>query len=246
MKIIRRLLCILLSIGTLLCCCVSVSAAEPNITFVGALTIFASSDGAGSSLGSSDHAFISFRNTSSQQIKIGGLTVDPGCEITIGAWCNKPASHTIGSDETWNAGIFYNVEPHLVNNDDELSNRVSLTKCVTMDDVVTIRNAISNAGSYNLATNNCATFAVKVWNSVVESKWQLSAGTPNQPVTLYKNIKNKSGYRLNRPIMNATPVGYVNSNGNFVSITLSCDGGGGGGKHHSIEYIYTPDTLEVT
>lgn len=104
MKNIRRLLCVLLSIGTLLCCCAVASAAEPRISFVGTLTIFASSDGAGSSAFTEDHAFISFKNTSSQPIKLGGLNVNPGHEITIGNWGTKPAGHTIGSNDKWYAG----------------------------------------------------------------------------------------------------------------------------------------------
>ncbi len=241
MKIIRNLLSLLLSAGALLYCCAGASAAEPRITFVGTLTIFSCSDGTGSSALTEDHAFISFKNTSSQQIKIGGLYVNPGHEITVGAWGTMPAGHTIGSNETWKNGIVYNVESRLVNYDNDFSNRVSLSTGVTIYDVNNIRNVISNWGSYNYLNNNCATFAVKVWNSVATSSLQLSAGSPNQPVTLYNNIKNKSGYQTNRSIMNMTPVGYVNSAGNFVSITLSCHGGGGG-EHHSIEYVYTPDT----
>lgn len=245
MKIIKKLLCVLLSIAALLCCCVSASAAEPRITFVGTLSIFACSDGTGSSLGTTDHAFISFKNTSSQQIRVGGLNVNPGHEITVGAWGTKPASHELGNNETWQNGICYNIESHLVNYDNGFSNRVSLTMSVTMSDVETIRKAISTAGSYNPASNNCATFAVKVWNSVAASGWRLSSGFPNQPVTLYNNIKNKSGYQSNRSIMNITPVGYVNGSGNFVALTLIC-AHGGGGQHRSAENICAPDTMEVS
>lgn len=240
MKILKKLLCVILSIATLLCCCVSASAVEPRITIVGTFTIFASSDGKGTSAFTTDHAFISFKNTYTQQIKIGNLNVNPGHEITIGAWGTPPANHSLGNKETWQNGVCYNVESHLVNYDNELSNRVSLTMGVTMNDVETIKNKISNAGSYNYISNNCATFAVKVWNSVASSSRKLSAGTPNQPVTLYNNIKTKSGYQSNRSIMNITPVGYVDSKGNFVSITLRCPGQG---IHRSRIYNYTPNTL---
>lgn len=233
MKIIRNLLCALLSVGVLLCCYVSAAAAEPRITFVGMLTVFSSGDGTGSSALTEDHAFISFKNTSSQVIKIGALNVNPGHEITIGAWGTKPKDHEIRAGETWKSGIFYNVESHLVNYDDGLSNRVSLTMGVTMNDVITIRDKISNWGSYHYITNNCATFAVEVWNSVAPSNWLLTAGIINQPVTVYISIKSKSGYQTNRSIMNMTPIGYANSNGDFVSITLSLHGGGGG-NHRSV------------
>lgn len=106
MKIIRRLLCVLLSIATLLCCCVAASAAEPRVVYLAVLTIFAYSDGVGSSALTEDHAFISIKNISSQQLLLGGLNVNPGHEITIGTWGTKPADHTIGSDDKWSSGVF--------------------------------------------------------------------------------------------------------------------------------------------
>lgn len=142
-------------------------------------------------------------------------------------------------------GGFLNVESHLVNYDNGFPNRVSLSINVTMDDLIKISDRILSAG-YNVVFNNCATFARKTWNCVAPVDLQLSDGFPNQPVTLYNNIKKKSGYQVNRPIMNITPVGYVNSNGNFVSITLNChNGGGGGGIGRSTEYDHTPETMEV-
>lgn len=118
MKIIRRLLCVLLSIATLLCCCAAASAAEPRtITYMGILSIFAYSDGVGSSAGTEDHAFLSFKNTSSQQIKLGGLNIGPGLEITMGNWGTKPAGHTLGANDTWYSGLYFNIESHLANYD---------------------------------------------------------------------------------------------------------------------------------
>lgn len=244
MKTIRKLLCILLSIATLLCCCVVASAAEPRAVYMGVLTIFASSDGVGSSAFTEDHAFISFKNTSSQQLNIGGLNVNPGHEITIGAWCTKPAGHTIGADDKWPWGVFINVESHLIHNDAGLSDRVSLTINVTLEDIMKLREKVSNPGVYDIRYNNCATFAKNAWNSVAPNDLQLSAGYIDQPVTLYNNIKKKSGYQSKRPVMNITPVGYVNGKGSFVSITLRC-GGGGGGDHRSLGYGYTSSTSEV-
>lgn len=98
------------------------------------------------------------------------------------------------------------------------------------------------------ASANCATFAIRAWNSVASSNLQLSAKSiADQPTKLSKNIITKSGYQSNRSIMNITPIGYVNSNGSFVSVTLNCRGGhgGAGGIHRSCTYNYTPDTLEV-
>lgn len=75
---------------------------------------------------------------------------------------------------------------------------------------------------------------------------QVDAGFVAQPVTLYNNIKSKSGHQVNRSIMNITPVGYV-SNGSFTSITLSCNRSRGVNDiDHSIEYNCTSETSEVT
>lgn len=246
MKNIRKLLCVILSIAALLCCCVSASAAEPKATTVGVLTIFSSAGGGSSSFSTSGHAFLSFKNTSAQQIKIGGLNVNPGHEITFGTWGTKPAGYTIEPDVKWHKGIWYDLEAYLINYDNDLSDRVSLSINITMDDVQNINLIISICDYWSLK-ENCSTFASAIWNYIAPNNLDLSAGSPNTPTSLSKNIKNKSGYQTKRAVMNITPIGYVNSNGSFVSITLNCQGGHGstGGIHRSRPYNYTPNTLEV-
>lgn len=115
-----------------------------------------------------------------------------------------------------------------------------------MDDLETLSYMIYNSGTYFPHSNNCATFAENVWNSIAPNNMQVDAGFVAQPVTLYNSIKSKSGYQVNKSIMNTIPIGRV-SNGNFTTITLNCNYSRGvSGIDHSIAYNYTPEALEVT
>lgn len=209
MKSKRKFLAVILAICMVLCCSVTAFAAEPKATTVGTLTIFSSNDGGNSSWNTSGHAFISFKNTSSSSITVGGLSVGSGHEITIGTWGNK-SNHV---------GIWYNLESYFVNNQSAYSNRVSLSMSVTQANIDTINTLISNNDTWT-ALNNCSSFAVKIWNAV--SSKTLSAGTPNTPTSLMTSIKSKSGYQTGRAIGNTTPIGYV-SNGSFVSVTMTAN-----------------------
>lgn len=135
------------------------------------------------------------------------MNVGSGHEITIGTWGNK----------SQHQGIWYNLESYFVNNNSAYGNRVSLSMSVTQSDIDTINSIISNNDKWSL-TNNCSSFAVKVWNSV--SSTTLSAGSPNTPTSLMSSIKSKSGYQTGRSIGNTTPIGYV-SNGSFVTVTMT-------------------------
>lgn len=88
---------------------------------------------------------------------------------------------------------------------------------VTQSDINTINNLINNNDKWSL-TNNCSSFAVKIWNAV--SFVNLSAGVPNIPTALMNSIKSKSGYSTGKSIMEVTPIGYV-SNGSFVTVSSS-------------------------
>lgn len=180
---------------------------EAAASKVGELTIFAANDGSSSSLSTSGHAFISFKNTSGSNITVGGLSVKNTHEITIGTWGNK----------SQHKGIWYNLESYFVNNVSAYSNRVSLTTNVTQANIDTINSLISSNDKWS-ATNNCSSFATKIWNSV--SSTTLSAGTPNTPTALMKSIKSKSGYSTKKSIQNISPIGYV-SGGKFYTVSSS-------------------------
>lgn len=211
MKKAKKLICFLLSAIMVLSMSVTAFAAEvqPAATnsTVGTLTIFSSNDGGSSSWNTSGHAFIAFKNSSSSSVTVGGINVGSGHEITIGTWGNK----------SQHEGIWYNLESYFANSDSAYGNRVSLSTSVTQSDINTINDIIRNNDKWSL-TNNCSSFAVKVWNSV--SSTTLSAGSLNTPTSLMSNIKSKSGYQTGRSIGNTTPIGYV-SNGSFVTVTMT-------------------------
>ena len=85
----------------------------------------------------------------------------------------KSVSYTHLSQHT---GIWYNLESYFANNASAYGNRVSLSMSVTQSNIDTINDIISKNDKWSL-TNNCSSFAVKVWNSV--SSKTLSAGIPN-------------------------------------------------------------------
>lgn len=179
------------------------AATEPN---VGTLTIFAANDGGSSSFNISGHAFISFKNTSSSSVAVGGLNVHADHEITFGTWGNKEG----------HKGIWYNLESYLVNNKNAYGNRVSLSQTVTQSDINTINDLIDKNDTWS-ATNNCSSFAVKIWNGVSSTK--LSAGSPNTPSSLMSSIKSKSSYQTGQSISSATPIGYLQNNA-FFTVTM--------------------------
>lgn len=204
MKFTKRLLSVMLSLCLVLCCSIPAFAAE-TATTVGTLTIFSSNDGGSSSWNTSGHAFLSFENTSSSSITIGGLTVAAGDEITFGTWGNQSA----------HSGIWYNLESYFIHNQNAYSNRVSLSESVTQADVNEINTIIANNDTWALL-NNCSSFAVKVWNKVASTS--LSAGSPNTPTSLMSSIRSKTGYQTGRAVQENTNIGYV-SNGVFVPAT---------------------------
>lgn len=206
MNFTKRIISAVLALCLVMCCTITSFAAE-TATAVGTLTIFASNDGGNSSWNTSGHAFLAFENTSSSSITIGGLTVAAGEEITFGTWGNKSA-HT---------GIWYNLESYFIHNQNAYTNRVSRSVVVTPNDIDDINTIIANNDTWSVL-NNCASFAVKVWNAVAATT--LTAGSPNTPTSLMASIKSKAGYRTGRAVQQNTRIGYVSS-GSFVPATVS-------------------------
>lgn len=217
-KKIKNVLCFFLSMMMLLCCSLTASAdsltsasVTPKISFAGHLVIYASNNGASSLFNTSGHAFLSFKNTSSSSVTLGPLEVQPGHEVTFGTWRN-----------TKHRGIWYNLEAYLANHENDLKGRISLVTGVTYSDLATINSVIENNDRWS-ETNNCSTFAVKVWNSICSDKLKLDAGVPNSPTALMASIRLKSGYdyETNRSIEDASPIGYINSAGDFVTVDMT-------------------------
>lgn len=210
MNKIKSILCVFLSAMMFLCCSLTASAASvtPKISFAGYLVIYATNNGRCSLWDGTGHAFLSFKNTSSSPVTLGPLNVYPGHEVTFGTWGNRGA----------HSGIWYNLESYYANYENDFQGRVSLLTGVTYSDLRTINSLIENNDAWT-DVNNCSSFAVKIWNSI--SSNELSAGNPNTPTSLKASITSKPTYETNRDIGNTQPIGYVNSNGDFVYVMMS-------------------------
>ena len=172
------------------------------------LSIFScANDSNNSSINTTGHAFLTIKNCTSTSIIVGGITVVPYEEISVGTWGNKEP-HT---------GIWYNLESYLVNANQAYQGRVSLTENITQSDINTINTLISNNDEWSYL-DNCSSFATGIWNEI--SSVNLNAGFPKTPASLVESIKSKSGYETNRTIQYNTNIGYV-QNGNFVSVVLA-------------------------
>lgn len=213
MKHINKIFPLLMSMCLALYLCMVIAptmdaSAEMNGLKVGELTIFSSNLSSSSGTGSflAGHSFLSFKNTTSSSITLGALSVSPGCEITFGT-----------RNDDAHVGIWYNVEAYYANNDygSGYSDRVSLTMNLNQNNVNSINNLIGSNDTWTYF-NNCSTFAALIWNEV--SSITVSAGFPNTPSGLKTSIQSKANYQTGRSIQNATPIGYLNSSGNFVTV----------------------------
>lgn len=164
---------------------------------VAVLTIFASSDASGSSFSTDGHAWITVSNTSSSNITVGKFAgVAPGKLVSLGTWGNK-SEHT---------GLWYNLEALFVSQG-AYNNRVSLSIDLNASQLSSINSVIANSDTWSL-TNNCASFATKVWNTVAAVK--LSGSTPT---SLRDDIKKKFGYVTNLSFSSSYAVYYANGTG---------------------------------
>ena len=174
--------------------------AETNA--VAGLTIYASSDSDnGSSIPStSGHAWITVSNYKSSSITVGKLSgIAQNKLLSVGTWGNK-SEHT---------GLWYGLESKFVAQG-SYSNRVSLSMDLTQAQLDTINSKIVNGDSWS-TLNNCASFAVDVWNSV--SSVKLSAGTIKTPTNLRDSIRSKTGYVNGLRFAHTYQVYYANGTG---------------------------------
>ena len=153
------------------------------------LTIF--SDGSKGVFNSGSHAFISIKNISSSNMKIGLITVNPNMEITIGTWANRRP----------HKGIWYNLEAYFIARDDVYDKRVSLTITIDHDEIDKINNFLNNYNTWT-TMNNCSKFSTKIWNLVSNDK--LSAGFLATPKKLSDSIKSKDGFETKKAVQEKT------------------------------------------
>ncbi|GMX58160.1 MAG: hypothetical protein YFSK_5020 [Candidatus Yanofskyibacterium parasiticum] len=177
----------------------SASAMASSITGA-VLTIFSVSSGTISS-SISGHAFITVKNVST-----GGLTINigrfsgiaSGKTMSLGTWSN-----TVTTEHN---GLWYNLEAYKLAKNGAFSGRVSVSYLLNATQLNNLNNYIINHDSWSLASP-CSSFAVNAWNSVVDSSYRLSAGTPSTPTNLKNNIQSK--FKGQYATNGAIPYNYV-------------------------------------
>ena len=172
---------------------------------VGVLTIFSSTEGASyvsafntkenAAFDISGHAFISFLNTSSAEIKVGIYRVKPMEEVTIGKWMSGVENRNDHS------GIWYNREAELINNVNDMTKRSSFSMEVSLADIDKINNHIANE-DYWRWDDNCSTFAFNIWNEVSSIGSKYGIDHMVTPKVLKDLIEIQTGYEVNRGVQN--------------------------------------------
>ncbi len=152
------------------------------------------------------HSWIVVRNVSNDDIVVGKMTIAPSTEIAVGTWGNK-SEHI---------GVWYNLEPYLINYNAGYTGRVSITCDLTEDKLATLSQFIRNNDSWSY-TNNCAAFAEDAWNEVASTS--ISAGIIKTPKTLGKNIKKRT-YIAGETTQYTYTVHYAQGTGTPIESTV--------------------------
>lgn len=125
------------------------------------------------------HAWIVITNYGSAK-KIGNYNVPYNGSVTIGTWGN-----------TTPKGLWYNKERNRISDFQNNNNTVYLQTTMYESQISSINNVINNGNSWNLLTNNCTHFAIRIWNA--------AGGTfiPNihTPMSLREKIMTYYGYK---------------------------------------------------
>ncbi|MCL2482327.1 MAG: hypothetical protein FWF43_02690 [Propionibacteriaceae bacterium] len=158
--------------------------------------------------GYSGHAFLIVNNDFVSGITVAGLTVPAGGQVTIGTWGTRSNG----------LGVYLNLEAY--QGSGAYPDRVSLSACITSSQLVTLNSQIANNNSWS-NTNNCSSFASKVWNAVVTNN-TVSAGSINTPSGLVTSIKSKSLYYTNTAFSSTTAVNVkrLQTNGTLITATV--------------------------
>lgn len=174
---------------------------------VATITIF--SDGSGSNFGT--HSWITVKNISKKTIYVGKIKVAPKKEVTVGTWGNKDQ----------HKGVWYNLEAYFVNQGQKklYNARVSISENISAAQLDKANKKIKQSSNEWSYTNNCATFATKVWNVAVPKRKLNASSTLKRyvgvdtPEGLSAAIKKKKGYSKKRAIQKVkdTEVSYYNT-----------------------------------
>lgn len=190
----KKIVAVLLSLSLIFCLVVPAFAVDAEL---GQLTIFSTAN---------NHSFLTFKNTYSDPVLFGGLSVNRNQEITIGSF-----------DMNSHAGIWYNLDSHFYHHAgaaNQFSGRVSLTTSVTRSEMNAINDYISTHDTWS-RSYNCAVFASNIWNLASTTTFYVA-----NPGELTNCLRADPNHETDRLIPNSSPVGYV-SNGLWYNTIYS-------------------------
>lgn len=134
------------------------------------------------------HTFLSVENTSSQDIKVGKVTLAPNKAVTIGAWSIKA-----------HFGVWYNVESLYIKDCNKYDGRVSITAGINQDDLAKISEFIANHDIWT-PYRNCSNFALNLWNTVATDTEELVKPVIYSPSKIRRELNKFDTCQTNRKI----------------------------------------------
>ncbi len=152
------------------------------------------------------HAFLTIENLTKNFLMIGKMNVEPYTTISIGTWPKKA-----------HFGVWYNLESYLSKNNEFVSS-VSLSENITYGSLLKLNEYISSHDVWQPMIN-CASFAIRAWNSSSNEKLIESNGVET-PTHLKDIISVKDNYNSNKYIPFNDNVGFYD-NDNFIAISPS-------------------------
>ncbi len=176
---------------------VSVSPMIVNFSSSGEITLkafsyYKSNDGSG-------YSWIAIINDSNDGYNIGPYYMEAGETVTVGLWGNLD-----------HAGVWYNIESHVIDSLGFFDGRVSVSKSITREQMGTVNSYVSSHDYWNISYN-CSVFVKDIWNLVSDDK--LNCGwMVNLPAWLCDSIKGKSEYETNETIATNDKIGYAENN----------------------------------
>lgn len=153
------------------------------------------------------HSFLSFENTSNNDIIIGNYNVSPNETICIGTW--SISSHF---------GVWFNVESNYNNKYNRYDGRISITRQISESNIDDINGFIAKHNYWN-PLRNCSYFALNLWNSVANQSEKLAKPLIYSPTHVANEIKKFNNFEYNRPMVTTGNMGYY-SNSQFVSVSM--------------------------
>jgi len=163
--------------------------------------------GSGISFG---HAFLVIENKSSNSISVGDFLLGGQKTLTIGLWMENGVNRPHG-------GIWYNLENHKANINNEMDDAVALKKNINQTELDIISGYLLDDSNdyYDLVSYNCTHFATNIWNSISNVTVTNQFGFPS---SVKSSILSNSSYINYTFSTSFDSIGYFD-NGIFTQVT---------------------------